>query len=147
MATFQADAAAEPKTVDVTKAGVVVTRTAKYVATAEMAISSVIEMVRVPAGAIVTGIKIAHSAMGTSVLFDVGDAGDADRFMDGVDVAAAGSKELFANGIIGNIFYKYEAEDTIDITAMVAVIPDEAVIVMEVTYKMEDSCFDDEDYS
>ena len=144
MATWQTTAAEAEELVDVTQAGIVVTRIAKFVATAEMAIGSVIEMVRIPKGAIVTGIQIANSAFGTGALIDVGDVVDPDRFMDGVSVVAAGSKELFEDGIIGNIFFKYEEEDTIDITAMVAVIPDEAVIVMKVEYKMEDSAFDDE---
>lgn len=65
--------------------------TTTYEASAAAA-STVINLFKLAKGAVVQNFVVSHDDLGTSVTLDIGDAGDADRYVDGLDVAtAAGS--------------------------------------------------------
>lgn len=54
---------------------------------------TIINLFRLPKGAVVKNFDVAFDDLGTSVTLDIGDEGDGDRYVDGLDVAtAAGSK-------------------------------------------------------
>jgi len=137
MATFQSEAVKSGIMPDHSLAGVVQCRTVEYTAAAEMAIDSVIQMVPMKTGMKVLDIHVSWTALGTGVLVDIGDA-TIDRYFDGVDAAAAGSKTLIADGVPAEgLNYKFTIDDTIDFKNLVAVIPAAAVIKMNVYYKMQ----------
>lgn len=65
--------------------------TATYEASATAA-NTVINLFKLPKNVVVQNFVVAHDDLGTSVTLDIGDAGDTDRYVDGLDVAtAAGS--------------------------------------------------------
>lgn len=56
------------------------------------AANTVINLFKLPKDVVVQNFVVAHDDLGTSITLDIGDAGDADRYVDGLDVAtAAGS--------------------------------------------------------
>ncbi len=135
MAIKQTTAVKSDLRVDVAKAGESILRTSKFVVGEALSANDVIEAVPVPEGAIITRIDLAWSAFGSGRTVDVGDAGDVDRFFDGVDVSAAGKATLFNDGV-GGFNYQYPAKDTIDITVLGNTMPLNAWIVCNVEYKM-----------
>lgn len=65
--------------------------TAVYEADATEA-NTVINLFKLPKDVVVQNFVVAHDDLGTSITIDIGDEGDADRYVDGLDVAtAAGS--------------------------------------------------------
>ena len=65
--------------------------TATYEASATAA-NTVINLFKLPKDVVVQNFVVAHDDLGTSITLDIGDAGDGDRYVDGLDVAtAAGS--------------------------------------------------------
>lgn len=90
-----------------------------YELTAALAANDVIEMVRVPRGAVVTGVVLSTDDLDTNgtptIVLDVGDGSDTDRFIDGATVGQAGGTTDASNLAIAGIGYEYSAEDTIDV--------------------------------
>ena len=65
--------------------------TATYEASAAAA-NTVINLFKLPKGVVIQNFVVAHDDLGTGVTLDIGDAGDIDRYVDGVSVStSAGS--------------------------------------------------------
>lgn len=77
----------------------VLTACAEYEASA-LAANDVIQLVRLPKGAVVKEVVMDFDDLGTGTSADIGDSDDADRYIDGADTAtAAGTARL--NAIAG----------------------------------------------
>lgn len=92
------------------------------------AANDVIEMVRVPKGARILSLQVTIDDVDTNVspthAFDVGDGGDADRFIDGSTKGQAGGVANLGDGVAAaavgkELYHKFAADDTIDITITV----------------------------
>jgi hypothetical protein len=101
---------------------------ATFEAAVALVVNDVIQMVPVQAGTKVVGMKLISddidSGTGT-VILDVGDDGDTDRFIDGSAVGAAGGSADFLAGLVAAlpaaaVGYEYAADNTIDILVQVA---------------------------
>lgn len=97
---------------------------AEYEITAALALNDVVQMVKVPAGAIVSNVVLATDDLDTggtpAIVLDVGDGGDADRYIDGSTVGQTGGITDSSNLAIDGIGYTYSVEDTIDVLVQVA---------------------------
>ncbi len=94
---------------------------ASYTFAAAPALNDVVEMVRVPAGATITGITLGATDMDTNgvptLVLDVGDGADTDRFIDGATIGqTGGASTAFA---VSGFGYAYTANDTIDVLIQV----------------------------
>lgn len=97
-----------------------------------------IQMVYIPEGAIILDLVVSCSnGTVSSMTIDVGDDGDPDRFLDGIDGSAAFIASLSADGDVDNdgVGYEYTAENTIDMLMSHAALEDDAY-TMVVTYMM-----------
>lgn len=57
-----------------------------------LAANSVINLFYLPKGAVVQNFVVAHDNLGTGLTLDIGDAGDTDRYVDGISISTnAGS--------------------------------------------------------
>lgn len=95
---------------------------ATYTVTAALVVNDVIQMVKVPSGAIITGVTIGATDLDTNgapaIVLDVGDGDDTDRFIDGATVGqGGGSSDTLA---VAGFGYTYSADDTIDVIVQVA---------------------------
>lgn len=125
MATFTADeAAATAPAKGEGMSGNCKVVVAEYEITAALALNDVIQMVKVPAGAIVSNVVLATDDLDTdaspAIVLDVGDGGDTDRYIDGSTVGQAGGITDSSNLVIDGIGYTYSVEDTIDVLVQVA---------------------------
>jgi len=105
-------------------------RYAKLNVTAAVNAADVYQMVDVFAGETVHDVKIKASDLdaGTALVFDVGDDGDVDRFIDGSTVGQAGGTDHEdANGAP----QAYTADNTVDILCTVAPGTDVATGTLE----------------
>lgn len=84
------------------------------------AANTVINLFKLQKDAVVQNFVVAYDDLGTGVTIDIGDAGDTDRYVDGLDVAtAAGSKTgILVDGLGYVIGTDAENDDTV-ITAKV----------------------------
>lgn len=89
---------------------------AEYTSTAALQAGDVIRMIKVPPRAVVVDMVLSSTDMdsGTTVVLDVGDGGDTDRFIDGATVAQDGASVQKLN-TGGGFLYTYTEEDTIDV--------------------------------
>lgn len=87
--------------------------------------NDIIEMVKVPIGAIVTDVMLLTGALGTSVTADVGDGTTEDLYISAAAVATASTTLMESLGHAG-VPKVYTVADTIDIK-LEAANPDEAV--------------------
>lgn len=125
MATFTADeAAATAPAKGEGMSGNCKVVVAEYEITAALALNDVVQMVKVPAGAIVSNVVLATDDLDTNgtpaIVLDVGDGGDTDRYIDGSTVGQAGGITDSSNLAIDGIGYTYSVEDTIDVLVQVA---------------------------
>ena len=125
MATFTADeAAATAPAKGEGMSGNCKVVVAEYEITAALALNDVVQMVKVPAGAIVSNVVLATDDLDTdgtpAIVLDVGDGGDTDRYIDGSTVGQAGGITDSSNLAIDGIGYTYSVEDTIDVLVQVA---------------------------
>jgi len=121
-------------------AGIVLSRTGTYLATAALDANSIIQMVPIPKGAQVLDIILKTSALGTARTIDVGDGGDIDRFVDGGDASGAA---LFRLSAVAGLNHEYTADDTIDIKVLGDTFPAGGTATMIVFYKMEGGIADE----
>lgn len=93
--------------------------TTTYEASAAAA-NTVINLFKLPKDVVIQNFVVAHDDLGTGVTLDIGDAGDADRYVDGLDVAtAAGS----ATGIlVDGLGYITGTDTTNDDTLITATV-------------------------
>ncbi len=87
--------------------------------------NDIIEMVKVPIGAIVTDVVLLTGALGTSVTADVGDGNTQDLYISAANVAAASITHMESVGLAG-VPYQYTVADTIDVK-LEAANPDESI--------------------
>lgn len=116
---------------------------------ATLANGDVLQMCKIPAGARIVDMKLYVTDMDTNgsptLLLDVGDGEDVDRFMDGTNIGqAGGNAALGANISAANIFANpvhrtYTTEDTIDV--LLATGPATAAttgyVMLDVTYTFD----------
>lgn len=95
---------------------------ATYSVTAALVVNDVIEMVPVPAGAIITGVTLGATDLDTggspAIVLDVGDGTTVDRLIAAATVGqAGGSTSTLPAGAFG---YTYAAADTINVKVKTA---------------------------
>ncbi len=92
------------------------------IATTELDAADVIQMVKVPKGAVVVDVLLVSTDVDTdaspAVVFDVGDGGDADYFIDGSTIGQAGG--AVRSNISTAKPRTYTVDDTIDVTVATA---------------------------
>lgn len=111
------------------------------------AAGDVIQMVKIPKGATVLEVILTSEDLDTdaspTVVLDVGDGDDADRYIDGSDIGQAGGVARLGSGVAAattdGLIHTYDAEDTIDVTVATAGTTKAAgVITLTVLYTLED---------
>ena len=84
----------------------------------EAAANTVINLFKLPKDVVIQNFVVAFDDLGTGVTLDIGDAGDADRYVDGLDVAtAAGSA---AGILVDGLGYVIGTDTTNDDTVITA---------------------------
>ena len=93
--------------------------TTTYEASAAAA-NTVINLFKLQKGVVIQNIVVAHDDLGTGVTIDIGDAGDEDRYVDGLSVSTSAGSTVgcLVDGIGYVIGTDTEHDDTI-ITAKV----------------------------
>jgi hypothetical protein len=141
-------------------AGIVLSRTGTYTATAALDANSVIELIPMPKGAQLLDLMIAHSALGAGRTIDVGTGDNVDSFIDGSSVVAAGQKRwgCAVGGAVANVAenivhgdkllaatwpYEFTANDSIDAKIIGDTFPNAGVITGVAIYKMEGGIADE----
>lgn len=112
------------------------------------AAGDIIEMVKVPKGAMILDMALSSEDIDTNatptVTLDVGDGGDVDRFIDGTTIGQAGGIVRLGSGVVaaaidGAHGFVYTDDDTIDIKVVDAAATKAAGnITLTVLYTMED---------
>ena len=93
--------------------------TTTYEASAAAA-NTVINLFKLPKDVVIQNFVVAFDDLGTGVTVDIGDAGDADRYVDGLDVAtAAGSA---AGILVDGLGYVIGTDTTNDDTVITATV-------------------------
>ena len=130
MATFTSDSVSGNSAFKPFPSGSMGVRYAKFNVTAAPNAADVYQMVDIFAGETLHDIKIKSSDLdtGTGLVLDVGDATDADRFLDGSTIGQAGGVD-HEDANLAPI--TYSADDTIDITGQVAPAGDVATGTLE----------------
>ena len=105
-------------------------RYAKLNVTAACNTNDVYQLVQVFAGETVHDVKIKSSDLdaGTELVFDVGDDGDVDRYIDGSTIGQAGGVDHEAADLVPQL---YTADNTIDILVQVDPATDVAAGTLE----------------
>jgi hypothetical protein len=150
-------------------AGIVLTRTGTYTATADMEANSVIHLIPMPKGAQLLDLLIAWQALGSGVTLDVGITDTdytgygIDMFFDGLAAEYAGYARWgaimggAAAATAGNVThgakflantwpYEFTADGCIDVKGLASsgtVIPDTTIITGVAIYKMEGGIADE----
>lgn len=88
--------------------------TTTYEASAAAA-NTVINLFKLAKGAVVQNFVVAHDDLGTGVTVDIGDAGDEDRYVDGLSVstAAGSTMGVLVDGLGYVIGTDTEHDDTV----------------------------------
>lgn len=93
-----------------------------YEISASLVVNDVIQMVRLPKGAVITGVTLGTDDLDTggspAIVLDVGDGGDTDRYIDGATVGQAGG--ITSSMMMTGFGHALTAEDTIDVLVQVA---------------------------
>lgn len=83
-----------------------------------VAANTEINLFKLPKGVMIQNFVVAHDDLGTGVTLDIGDAGDGDRYVDGLDVATAAG---FTTGcLVDGIGYVIGSDAEHDDTLVVA---------------------------
>lgn len=80
-----------------------------------LAQNDIIQMVKVPAGAIVTDVTLITGDLGTSITADVGDGDTEDLYISAGDVATAAAVIHMESAGLAGVPKVYSAADTIDV--------------------------------
>ena len=93
-----------------------------YSLTAALALNDVIQMIKVPLGAVILDGWLACTDLDTggspTIVLDVGDGDDTDRFIDGATIGQTAGHARFADQ--SSLLYEYTAADTIDVLVQAA---------------------------
>lgn len=115
----------------------VVHAVAEFTVATNLVTADVIEMIKIPKGAVILDATLSSSAsVGSTGSLSLGDVVDADRFITSTAYTAA----VFArmNASSGNLF-KYTEDDTIDIRAVnIATPATGAILRLSVIYSTDD---------
>lgn len=112
-----------------------ITRTVRYAATAALSAGDVVQMVKLPMGAVVSRCVVAVSASAGAVTVNVGDGNDASAY--GASVVLSGSAIALASMPARGLGRSYSAEDTIDLTvAAVSAAPGTIDLILSVDYTL-----------
>jgi len=95
--------------------------------------NDIIQMVKVPIGAIVTDVTLMTGILGASVTADVGDGDTQDLYISAADVAAASVTHMESVGLAG-VPKTYAVQDTIDVKLEGADPADNVAIALIVGY-------------
>jgi hypothetical protein len=90
-----------------------ITRVIQYAFTASASAGDVVQMLRVPVGAIVSRVAIANSASAGVITANIGDGNDTSAY--GASVVLSGSAVLQTSMPYRGVGRSYSVEDTIDI--------------------------------
>lgn len=85
---------------------------------AATAANSVINLFKLPDNVVIQDIKLYFDALGTGVTVNVGDALDPDRYIDGANVATAGTNNALTIGGQGYRIGTAEGDDLITLTVV-----------------------------
>ena len=85
---------------------------------ASTAANSVVNLFKLPDNVVIQGIKLQFDALGAGVTVDVGDALDADRYIDGANVAAAGTNNALTIDGLGYRIGTNEGDDVVTLTIL-----------------------------
>jgi len=130
MATFTSDVVAGNQTFKPFPGGTVGVRYGKFTTTAAPNVNDVYQMCDVFAGETVVDVKLKSTDLdtGSGIVYDVGNGGAADQYIDGSTIGqAGGSDDMDAN--VAPV--AYTADDTIDVTIQVVPAGDVAVGTIE----------------
>lgn len=146
MATLKADKAkdgAQPRAVHAGTNSVKFT----YSVTANLSVGDVIQLAKIPHGAIIDGFTVWHTT--GNIAFDIGDGGDGDRFIDSASVVTNGSVVfgVHAQTNVAGYGYQYNLSDdatdqfdTMDMTILVVTTATAAGAISGVIqYHMDES--------
>jgi len=93
-----------------------------YEAAVALVLDDIIQMVKVPAGATILELILSVDDLdtGTTLVLDVGDGADDDRYILGSTIGQGGGTVRLGQGVTGAaaanaLNYNYTAEDTIDV--------------------------------
>tara|TARA_R100000951_G_scaffold79338_1_gene67330 strand:- start:2105 stop:2542 length:438 start_codon:yes stop_codon:yes gene_type:complete len=130
MATFTSGQADSNQSFKQFPSGTLAVRYAKINITAAVNAADVYQMVQIFAGETVHDVKVKSSDLdaGTALVFDVGDDGDVDRYIDGSTIGQAGGVDHEAADLVPQL---YSADNTIDILCTVAPGTDVATGTLE----------------
>lgn len=131
MATFTSGQADSNQSFKPFPSGMVAVRYAKIDVTAAVNAADVYQMVQVFAGETVHDVKVKSSDLdgATALVFDIGDDGDVDRYIDGSTIGQTGVSDT--TGVADLAPYEYSADNTIDILCTVAPGTDVATGTLE----------------
>lgn len=82
------------------------------------AANSVINLFKLPDNVVIQDVKLYFDALGAGVTVDVGDALDADRYIDGANVAAAGTNNALTINGQGYRIGTADGDDVITLTVL-----------------------------
>lgn len=101
----------------------------------------VIQMLRVPAGACITDVRLTVDQLsGGNYTFGIGDGGAAGRYFTSLSSGSTSAMFIMTNAAAqqAGVGYSYSVEDTIDITAStVTTATASGVLRLSVTYTMD----------
>jgi len=96
--------------------------TSKYTLTAALVEGDVIQMLKVPNGAVMQNVIVSCDDLDTddtpAAVLEVGDGGDTDRYITGSTIAQGGGIASLAQHVGHG--YQYTAEDTLDVKVTTA---------------------------
>jgi len=114
----------------------------KYTQAAAYVINDVIQMVKVPKGAVILDVALSCEDLDThatpTIVLEVGDGEDTDRYITGSTIGQAGGLASLAR--YNGHGYQYTANDTIDVkvTTAPATGTTDKSIMLTVLYTMHD---------
>ena len=116
-------------------AGKVRVMTDTYEASALAAASTIYMGKPLPVGARILNVILAFDALGSATI-SVGDASDADRFIDATDVSSAGMVDMAEGDNVDGLLYKITAAtDDIILTTASAAITGTVKVIIFYTYE------------
>lgn len=108
-------------------------RVVQYTFTSSATANDVVQMVRVPAGAIIAAVNLAVSYSAGVTTVNIGDGNDTSAY--GASVVLSGSVVALTSMTYRGLGRSYSAEDTIDVTiASTSAPPGDGKITMRVCY-------------
>lgn len=132
MATFTASAAQSTQPA-IYRENAVISRTIRYLKTAADSAGDVIQMVKVPVGAVINSVTVSCSFSAGVTTVNIGDGNDVSRYA--ASVVLSGSVVALTSLPHRGMGYSYSAEDTIDIQiAAISAPPSSALYVLCVMY-------------